>query len=239
MHLTEATWPAVADADATLAVVPVGSTEQHGPHAPLGTDTIAATAVAEAACEQLDEPVLQTPTLPIGISTEHRHFPGTLSLSPETFRAMTRETAESLLAHGIEGLVFVNGHGGNTAALREVAASCSRSHTAHVAAVTWFEAVESDLEMGHAGARETAILRHVAPDLLDEEAIEDAADAGADQWGEWIHGVNIAYDTKTFSTNGVVGDPTAATAADGATLLEAAATAVADVLYAVGDRGQS
>lgn len=238
MLLAEAAWPAVADADATLAVVPVGSTEQHGPHAPLGTDTLAAAAVAEAASERIDEPVLQTPPLTVGISSEHRHFPGTLWLTPETFRAVVTDTAESVLAHGIEGLVFVNGHGGNAAALREVAAACSRRYTAHAAAVTWFEAVETDIEMGHAGALETAVVRHLAPELVDEEAAEAAAEEGADRWGQWVRGVNIAYDTETFSTNGTVGDPSETTAADGEAVLTDAAAAVADVIRAVRDRTQ-
>jgi creatinine amidohydrolase len=179
MDLAQATWTDVADGDAAVALVPVGSTEQHGPHAPLGTDTITATAIAERVAAESDTPIVVTPAVPVGIAAEHRAFDGTLWVTPDTFRAYVRELAESLLASGIETIVFVNGHGGNSDALREVAAALTRETAARVVAFTWFEAlnVYPD-EMGHAGAIETAVLRRLAPELVREERV-DAAAAGA------------------------------------------------------------
>jgi len=99
-------------------------------------------------------------------------------ISPDTFRAYVREAAESLPPHhGIDRVVFVNGHGGNVEALAEVARRFSRDdgHDGYAVAFTWFEAVgEHAGDMGHAGPLETALLRATNPDLVREDRIEAA-----------------------------------------------------------------
>src|SRR5699024_11691337 len=135
MDLTEATWTDVAKTKTDLAVLPVGSTEQHGPHAPLGTDRLTARAVAEAGTaayeDARDRAVVLAPTIPVGIAEEHRGFSGTLWVTPDTFRQYVRETVDSLAFHGFEKVVLVNGHGGNVGALREVAETISRHDAAY------------------------------------------------------------------------------------------------------------
>jgi creatinine amidohydrolase len=224
-----------APANTDRALLPVGSTEQHGPHLPLGTDTIAAEAVAEAGAAALDEPVPVGPTIEVGISAEHRHFKGTVWVSPDTFRAQVRETVKSLATQGFERVVLVNGHGGNVAALREVCAQLSRDGGAYAVPCTWFDAIEAP-DMGHGGPVETSLLMHVAPELVEHDQLEAAADGGADAWGEWVGGINLAYDSAEFTANGVVGDPTDASADRGAELLEAAGERLATVLDAIADR---
>ena len=163
MNLWSATWTDVADSETDLALMPVGSTEQHGPHAPLGTDVITAEAIAEAGSAVFDEDPLLTPAIPIGVAEGHRHFPGTMWVSPDTFRAYVREAAESLTAHGVSRIVFVNGHGGNVDALQEVAADLSRHSGTYAVSFTWFEAIGVQWgEMGHGGPLETALLRHLS-----------------------------------------------------------------------------
>lgn len=236
MNLDTATWTDVADAETNLALLPVGSTEQHGPHAPLGTDATTAEAVAEAGAEAYDGEVIVAPTVEIGISEEHRHFPGSLWVSEDTFRAYVRETVESLAYHGFDRVVLVNGHGGNAAALREVASTVSREGDAYAVPFTWFDAVEVDVPMGHAGGRETALLRAVAPESVREDRIEVAAADGSDRWGDWVSGVNLAHDTGEFTANGVVGDPREGTAELGERMLAEAAEALAGLMEAVADR---
>lgn len=242
MRLADATWTDVRDADADLAVLPVGSTEGHGPHAPLGTDSLAAEAIAEAGADayenETDESVLVGPTVPVGISEEHRAFDGTLWVSPDTFRDYVREVVESLAAgDGPDGVVLVNGHGGNVDALREVAARLTRDETALVAPFTWFDAVgEHSGDMGHAGPLETALLRHEHPDLVREERVDDAREHGSERWGDWVSGVNLAYDSDQFSENGVVGDPDEGDAERGAELADLATDALVDLLAAVRER---
>ncbi|QZP37214.1 creatininase family protein [Halobaculum magnesiiphilum] len=259
MKLSEATWTAVRDADLAAALLPVGSTEQHGPHAPLGTDALTAEVVADAAAVQwaddrasdtdsypsdADDSVaggdlLVAPPVHVGVAEEHRAFDGTLWVSPDTFRAYVRETVESLASHGIDRVVLVNGHGGNVEALAEVARRVSRDDAtdAYAVSFTWFEAVgEHASRMGHGGPLETAMVRHVAPDLVREDRVEEARDGGSDRWGEWVRGVNLAHDSDEFTGNGVVGDPTEGTAELGAELLERASDALCDVARAVVDR---
>jgi len=237
MDLSEATWTDAEAIETDLAVLPVGSTEQHGPHAPLGTDAIAARAVAEAGVEAADREVVVAPSIDVGVSAEHRAFAGSLWVSEDTFRAYVRETIESLAHHGFERVVVVNGHGGNTAALREVCARVSRDGDAYAVPFTWFEAVDPDgIEMGHAGPLETALLEHIAPESVDSDSKETAGEAAADRWGEWEGSVNLAYDTDEFAENGVVGDPADGDAELGERLLVQAAEALATLLARVAER---
>lgn len=237
MRLAEATWTDLDAPETDLTLLPVGSTEQHGPHAPLETDTLIATAVAEAGSEQFEGDVVVAPPVPYGVSEEHRAFRGTVWLAPETFRTAIREITTSLIAHGWRKVIFVNGHGGNTDALREVAADVSRHEDGYAAAFTWFQAVgDHSAEMGHGGPLETAMLRAHHPELVRENRLEAAKSGASDRWGEWTAGVNLAHDTDEFTGNGVVGDPTAGDAALGAELTELAAENLAELLRAVAAR---
>ncbi|WP_254546410.1 creatininase family protein [Halomarina pelagica] len=236
MRLAEQTWTDVAEAETRLAFLPTGSTEQHGPHAPLGTDAMTADAVAEAGAAAFDGEIVVAPTIPVGIAEEHRGFDGTLWVTPDAFRRYVREVIESLAYHGFDRVVVVNGHGGNVDALGEVCARVTRDGTAHAVPFTWFSGGSADLPMGHGGARETALLRWVAPDLVREDRIEAAREGAADRWGEWVAGVNLAYDSDEFSENGIVGDPDAGSAADGEALLAAAAERLAALATAVDER---
>ncbi|WP_394740536.1 creatininase family protein [Natronococcus roseus] len=240
MHLSEATWTEVRELETDLAVVPVGSTEQHGPHAPLGTDVLTAEAVADAALERADREVVRAPAIPVGIAEEHRQFPGTMWVSDDTFRSYVRESVESLAHHGFDRVVLVNGHGGNIDALREVGGRLTRSGEAYAVPFTWFEAVgDHSGDMGHGGPLETALVRHIDPDLVHEDRLEDARDGGADGWGEWTSYANLAYDSAEFTDNGVVGDPTDGDERRGEELLELAADALDRLLEAVAERDVS
>ena len=245
MELSAATWPEVRDCESNLAVLPVGSTEQHGPHAPLGTDTLTATAVAEAGVEAYREragaDVLIAPPIPVGVAAEHRAFDGTLWVSPETFRAYIRETIASLAHHGFDRVVIVNGHGGNTNALREVTGTIARKDAAYAVAFTWFDSIDTEEEMGHGGPVETSLLYHIDGKVIRKETVDAAREGASKGWGEWVAGVNLAHDSDEFSDNGVVGDPTAATAELGEQLLARSGNALAEVLVAVDsrDRGEA
>ncbi len=241
MRLADSTWTDVRDVETELAVLPVGSTEQHGPHAPLGLDSMTAEAIAAEGAERYTDEhgseVLVGPTVPVGIAAEHRRFDGTLWVSEDTFRAYVRETVESLASHGIERVVVVNGHGGNVDALRELCGRVSRSGDAYAVQYTWFDAVEFD-DLGHAGPAETSMIRHLHPELIREERTEAAAEAGADGWGEWIAGTNLAYDSDAFTESGAVGDPREGDAELGAELLDAAAVSLFELLEAVATRSR-
>lgn len=233
MDIAEATWPELADlsAETDLALLPVGSTEQHGPHAPLGTDRFAATAIAESGAEAHDGSIAVAPTVPVGISEEHRHFAGTLWVSPETFRSYVSDIIESLASHGFDTVVVVNGHGGNSDALAEACRRLTRDDVAYAVPFTWFEELDADAPgIGHAGQVETAFLRHAHSNLVREDEIESAATGGARSWGEWQGQTNLAVDTVEFSENGVVGDPRTGEAALGEQLVKQATDALVALL---------
>jgi len=242
MDLAASTWTDADAVETDLALLPVGSTEQHGPHAPLGTDTLLAEAVAEAGAGAYDGEVVVAPSLPVGVSEEHRAFAGTLWLSPEAFRAAVHDVVTSLAHHGYRRVVLVNGHGGNVDALREVAARTTRDGDAYAVPFTWFQAVDvgeaagTDIGMGHAGPAETALLRASNPELVREDRADEAADGAAERWGEWVSGVNLAYDTDEFAANGVVGDPREGDAEVGERILDAAGGSLATLLEAIAER---
>jgi creatinine amidohydrolase len=234
MRLADATWTDADAVETDLAVLPVGSTEQHGPHAPLGTDHITAQAVAEAGAEAYGAEVVVAPPVTVGVSEEHRQFAGTLWVSPDTFRATVRDVVGSLASHGWDRVVVVNGHGGNVAALGEACATVSRHDDAYAVPFTWFDAVgDHSADMGHAGPLETAFLRHTDPDLIREDRVEDAAAGASDGWGEWTSHANLAVDVAEFSENGVVGDPREGGAERGAALLDLATASLVALLDAV------
>lgn len=240
MRLADATWTDADASGADVALLPVGSTEQHGPHAPLATDTLNAESVADAAADAYEDDVVVAPSIPVGVSEEHRQFTGTLWVSPDTFRDYVREVAASLASHGWDRIIVVNGHGGNVPALGEVTATVSRHDDAYAVPFTWFDAIDAD-GMGHAGPVETAFLRHTRPDLVHEDRIDDAQAGASDRWGEWVSRVNLAHDSAEFTENGVVGNPGTkdsdeGSADRGAELLADATDALTTLIDAVRDR---
>jgi len=235
MHLQDATWPEAEAADTDLAVLPVGSTEQHGPHAPLGTDSLTAQAVADTTEAEYDGEVVVAPPIQVGVAEEHRDFAGTLWVSEDTFREYVRETVASLAHHGWTRVVVANGHGGNVGPLREVCARITRHDAADAWTFTWFDAVDAP-DMGHGGPVETSLLQHTHPDLLRADRIEDAAAEGAEGWGEWVGSVNLAYDSSEFSENGCVGDPGEGSRERGEALLDEATAALVALLERVAKR---
>ncbi|SFR37852.1 creatininase family protein [Halogeometricum limi] len=215
-HLHEHTTTTARDRleDASVALLPTGAIEQHGPALPLGTDYLAARAVADA----VDRPdVVTLPPVPVGVSAHHRQFHGTLSVSPETFTAYVEETVESLAAHGVRKVVFVNGHGGNGDALTRTARRLRAKEVAFAVPWNWWSNLAETTEdlfgidgIGHADEVESSLVYAVAAELVREDALERAEDEGADSWGVDVAGASLPYDTADFTDSGAVGHPTRA-----------------------------
>lgn len=219
--LAGAVWPDVREAP--LVLVPVGSTEQHGPHLPLSTDTVIAEAVARRAAAVLRDGAprlraLTAPAIAFGASGEHAGFPGTLSIGHEALRAVLVEAVRS--AAGWAGrVVLVNGHGGNVAALDAAVGLLRRE--GHDTAWTGCGVPGGD---AHAGFTETSMMLHLAPHLV--RPFQGVA--GETRPLAEIMPVLVARGVRAVSPSGVLGDPAGASAERGRELVEAAAAAVAD-----------
>ena len=186
-------------------LVPLGSTEQHGPHLPLDTDTRIATAVARAAADGLE--LLVAPAIAYGAAGEHEGFAGTVSIGTAGLTVMLVEYGRSA-CHWAGRLVFVNGHGGNLDALR-AAVGLLRAEGRYVA---WCSCTAGESADSHAGHTETSVLLHLSPEVVRSEFwcvgnVEPLAD---------LMPMLRSGGVGAVSTVGVLGDPTTATGEAGA-----------------------
>ncbi|WP_428936371.1 mycofactocin biosynthesis peptidyl-dipeptidase MftE [Streptomyces sp. ACT015] len=205
--LADLTWPEVPRD--VLVLVPLGSTEQHGPHLPFDTDSVIAAAVAQRVAELLpareEGGVLVAPALAYGASGEHAGFPGTVSIGDSALRIVVVEMVRSL---GIWAgrIVFVNGHGGNVAALDDAVGQMRAE--GHDVAWTGCDVPGGD---PHAGRTETSVMLHLAPDRVRL----DAAVAGDTRPLAVLLPELRARGVRGVAPSGVLGDPTGATAEEG------------------------
>ncbi|MFC4535715.1 mycofactocin biosynthesis peptidyl-dipeptidase MftE [Sphaerisporangium dianthi] len=228
--LADLSWPALPPAPTVL--VPLGSTEQHGPHLPLHTDTVIATEVARAAAALLRRarpggPVLVAPAIAYGASGEHQDFPGTASIGNEALGSLLVELVRSL-SRWAGRVVVVNGHGGNLRALT-AAVPRMRDEGHHVA---WAPCAAGASD-AHAGHTETSLMLHLAPHLVDMAGAEPGNLAPLAELLPEITAKGVAG----VSPSGVLGDPTTASAEEGRRLLgRMAADVAARVGHARTDR---
>ena len=177
--LPHMTWPEVEEAltRTDVALIPVGSIEQHGRHLPLGTDSYAATEVCKLVAQQAD--ALVVPVLLSGLSAHHLGFAGSLTISAETFEQVIFETAQALIHHGIRKIAIYNGHGGNRASMAAVITRINNSTVATAVDLGQVEipAVDSPYESPafdwHAGVGETSWMLYLTPQLVQMSAAEN------------------------------------------------------------------
>ena len=229
----------LAERDA-MVIIPIGSTEQHGPHLPVQVDACLAEEVARRAAERIarHQPVVVAPTLWCGLAEHHMAFGATITLDFATFHAVIRCVCDSLLRHGFHRLVLLNGHGGNIKALDVIAAELRRELSAAVVTATYWtvarvasayrEILERQPGVAHACEAETSMMLALKPELVDRDAIAGIAPSprgpSRDDGLYWWRGFD------EMSESGVVGYPAAATAEKGEWLLAAAAQGVAETL---------
>ena len=199
-------WPQVEGRP--LLLVPVGSVEQHGPALPLMTDTIVAEAVTREAAARLraaGRGVLVAPAVGYGASGEHEDFPGTVSIGHEALRAVLVELGRSA-CRWAGRVVFVNGHGGNAPT---VAAAVDQL-IGEGRSVSWVGCAAPGAD-AHAGLTETSLLLHLVPALVRTELLEPGETLPLTELMPALR----AQGVRALSANGVLGDPTGATAEEG------------------------
>lgn len=225
LELDKLSWPEIVaerGAGRDTVVVAFGATEQHGPHMPLAVDALIGDHLAFLVAERLDAFV--APTVRIGCSSHHMDFPGTLSLSDETFHAVVADIVQSLARGGFARVVLLPTHGGNFAPLAAAVERLGDTGDLDVVAVTDLGALFQIAMMGeqehgvplsegglHAGEWETSMMLAIHPDLvaLDRGAPGFTGDAQAAVEGMFAGGV------KALAENGVIGDPSRSSAEHG------------------------
>ncbi|NCO15105.1 MAG: creatininase family protein [Thiomicrospira sp.] len=216
------TWEDISqlvDSGIDSALLPVGATEQHGPHLGCGMDSEIANQLAEKVSEQTQVALL--PTLPYGCSIGHsKRWPGTLALQPKTLIDVVKDIGDWVHASGFKRLFILNSHVSNFAPLRCALEMLRAEHDGFMVALinsaTVSERVKArhfeDAEDWHANEAETALMMALAPQLVREDKLQNSDDPDRTQDCVFSHPVNRT------SLNGVTGSPSLATVEKGAEL---------------------
>ncbi len=227
-----------AKADA-IVLLPVASTEQHGPHLATGVDTLLCTAVCDRAAGLLlaqGESCIRAPAMPVGLAAHHMPFGGSLTLSLTTWHALLRDMCLAIGKAGFSRIIIVNGHGGNASALNALSGELEREVPARIAVTTYFGLAEAEFaailedQRGvlHAGEAETSMMLALAQDLVARDALPQAygppAKDAAAVLGAPMHRWR---DFTALTQTGVIGDARRADAGKGEKLFAAAAQALA------------
>jgi creatinine amidohydrolase len=246
-------WSALSSHEAAAAarrdpvvILPLGATEQHGPHLPPSTDLDIGEGLVAAAFRRLpdDADVWTLPPVTIGASQEHARFPGTLSVTTEQLIRSIVEQGAALARSGVRRFVLSNSHGGNRHAMEAAGLSLRAEHELLVVKASYFRfARPTDVELPetewrhglHGGAVETAMMLHLRPDLVRADAIADFPSLGARLEQTLRHlgpegEASFSWLADDLNPQGVVGDATLATAATGERLVEHYGRILAEVI---------
>lgn len=231
----------IAGKSGSILVVPVGSVEQHGEHLPVATDTILVGSVVDGALEAVtDVPALATPPVWCGYSPHHLSLGGTISGDFETLRSHLEEIAATGLSNGFDAILFVNGHGGNTALIETVVSEVGYAHEdVDALGVTYFQLADALVRevrdsdpggMAHGGEFETSLMLYLDPESVGEnrpaEYLEKPYDLGGT---DLIEGGPLAIyrPFEAYSRSGAIGDPSLASAEKGEILFDGLTDALA------------
>ena len=227
-----------ATAPEALLVVPVGSTEQHGPHLATGTDAAIVTEIARLAAVAATKPetILLAPTLAYGASDHHLPFGGTLSLRVETFASVLGDLLASAARAGCRRAFVLNGHGGNTAACAIAAAEAARKHDLLCAATIYSQLLDPSMldapVPGHAGRFETALMLAIAPGGVRLELARPSPGGAARRLPG---GLVVGDPNRWQELDGFTDEPDTATSELGAELLETCVRGVAAAFETVAE----
>jgi creatinine amidohydrolase len=221
----------------TLCIIPLGATEQHGPHLPLGTDTLISELVIDQLCEvwKEDLQLLIFPVLPLGVSTEHDSYCGTVSVSVSSLQSIIGDMCLAIRRWGFKKALVINFHGGNSdtvsSILREIrdrtGVLCCATHVYKNEVLKGFGSAQDY----HAGDIETSILLRYAPGLVRKECLpERPAGPGVLEKMKLFRNLDIPWFTKDLSVSGVIGKPSEAGLEKGEAIIEALVCELIEVI---------
>lgn len=226
--------------DRSTLVLPLGAIEQHGPHLPYSTDLIVADAAATAVVDEVgnDHDLWLLPPLAFTKSNEHAWNAGTVWLSATTMLAVLDDIGRSLAKTGARRLAFLNGHGGNTALVNVACRELRLRHGFQTFLLHPFVppdhggvSAASELGMGiHGGHDETSLLLHLRPELVDMSSAQRRVPErlAGNRHVKFGGTVSFGWLSDDFGSDGVIGDPTGASAEQGKALFEASVRALGE-----------
>ena len=239
---------AALDPVRTVAVLPLGATEQHGPHLPLSVDTVLVDGVVNAALGHLaaTDPVLVLPTQTVGLSTEHTAFAGTLHLSPQTLIQLWCDMGASVARAGVKKLLMFNAHGGNVGLMDVVARELRAQHSLIVYSSSWYNLPLDAGVMGqfsadehrfgiHAGDMETSMMLALSPASVNMAEAKNFASTSQDRAKHYAvlgngKSAKLGWHMQDYNPQGATGNAAAATAAKGEALVHSAGEQLALLL---------
>jgi creatinine amidohydrolase len=231
-ELTAAQLRDLAAADA-IVLLPVASTEQHGPHLATGVDDVLCSDICRRVGEALvaaGKPTIVAPTLWCGLAEHHVAFGGSFTLTLPTYHALLRDLCRSILRAGFRQILIVNGHGGNMSALAALTVELTRELDAPIATTTYFLAAQEEFEdilenqrsVLHACEAETSMMMVVRPDLVHLAELPNAFGQGADSPSAILSPVlNRWRSFREMTETGVMGDARRAGPEKGERLIQA------------------
>ena len=221
-----------------IVLLPTGSTEQHGPHLPVGTDAILATWFAERTAQGLLErniPAVVAPTFAVANSMHHMHFPGSMSLNPRTYIQALQEQCRAIAAHGFTKIAIINGHGGNIAPTKTALIDINIElgfpvYLLEYIVVDEAPFLDTQTGMNHACESETALMLAYDESLVDPIYKETSGyGGGCTQWED--QGVlHTFHRMEAHTVNGVMGNSYAATREKGEKLAAATTEKLVEIL---------
>jgi creatinine amidohydrolase len=228
----------------TPVILPVGATEQHGEHLPLGTDSMILDAIVQRLDAAFDGRLLILPDQQVGVSEHHMEFPGTLSFSHETLRRCVDDLAGSAIRHGFRRLVLLNGHGGNQSILGVLGEQIGqRWPEVECLVVNWWSPAAERLKklqegpigsVGHACEFETSVMLAIAPALVDmslakDDGIQHRVES---MWFDVLHSpaATCYRPFHVLSKSGSFGKPSLASVEKGRRILDEAAAALRELI---------
>lgn len=236
----------LAEVDKNISVLlPLAATEQHGPHLPLATDRLIAEHFAGVLHDELNESILILPAVSIGCSDHHMEFQGSLSLRHATFLSVVKDIVNSVYRHGFYKIILLNSHGGNQGILQVALEQLGyRYPDADFVTATWWALAREVLKeitetmaggTGHACEFETSLMMLIAPHLVNVNLIQEKANIPVFSWaaGDMLHGPKASYyrNMKAMTSNGVFGEPLAATREKGELIVSCIADALKQIVF--------
>jgi creatinine amidohydrolase len=234
--LANLSWPEV-DAireEVEVVLLPVGSNEQHGPNLALSMDISASFEFCRRATEMAYPRLMVAPPIPWGVSFHHMNFPGTITLTPETFIQVLTEVVSSLHAHGFDRFLIVNGHGGNIPALGVAVVRIQEEvNPAFIGAASYFSFADKGLAekhnmtgiTGHACEMETSVAKALIPEVVKTDALDigDLTDLTYEfRKTLQAYNVTVPYRFDEYTRNGALGDARRSTVEYGNEIIETA-----------------